>query len=344
MELKQIRECSRLLGIPQQLVTQADVYVLYDAGPAHNEVKVVARCDVDRQHLADQLKHAVAGTAFAKNPIVTRYLGRGFQMAQARFSKSRLFLMSSSATAPVGRVVAGLRKAGLEPHTVLMIPGYADATALSLPHRQHYYDASNAPADLTVTVRTDLSVVGALLNVAIAIYVPAVYLLSIPPMRRFGNERSIPKRLRAKAYRRRSNCIVFGAVAGYFALGLVNVWIGAFGRTVDLWIPFSIFGVTMFVCGSPFVLLALYGVLNTWQPESEPSYEEIRKAAEDARKRARRDPWIASSLQLVVATASFAFGNAMASVGVWQWAWILRAIGVLQTVLAVVRIARLYRK
>lgn len=168
-------------GIPTTLRYSSEVYVLYFAGAAYNEIIILARPEVDPQTLARILDSAIAKTRFESEPVEWEQ-AVDFSAARAHFPNGKIMSLNASTLAPVGFVIAGIKRGGLHPYAILRIPEYATAPILPQPGVRGngtWYYATNFPVDLSLNVSAAVPISSALKAFAAMFSFPVVILLSI---------------------------------------------------------------------------------------------------------------------------------------------------------------------
>ncbi len=174
----------RKFGLKPQfsLPTDRDVYVFYFAGAACDHVAVLARSSVDPRKLAGQLEYACQRTLF-EGKRITWGRNKKYSAAMVSYSTASFGQISSTANAPVGKLMAGLRGAGLNARGILRIGRYAETRGIVFNQRgtalYHWYDISSVPNDLVASVSAKVARRDMFNLLRCFVVVPVVIVLSV---------------------------------------------------------------------------------------------------------------------------------------------------------------------
>ena len=170
------------LPLPSQLSTGREVFLFIRAGAAVLDVRVVAKASMSPEKVAHALAQALEGTEFAGETIEWSQ-GDEFIVVRLLVERGRVGRRHAQLTVPVGRLVVGLKRAGLVPHALLRLPKHVHAPALPFPKEERrfwvQYAVSNASPDFQVTTSANVTTVGIVLLLLSVAFVPMVTTLSL---------------------------------------------------------------------------------------------------------------------------------------------------------------------
>jgi heat shock protein HtpX len=170
------------LPLPSQLSTGREVFLFIHAGAAVLDVRVVAKASMSPEKVAHALAQALEGTEFAGETIEWSQ-GDEFTVVRLLIERGRFGRRHAQLTVPVGRLVVGLKRAGLVPHALLRLPKHVHAPALPFPKEERrfwvQYAVSNASPDFQVTTSANVTTVGIVLLFPLVAFVPLVTTLSL---------------------------------------------------------------------------------------------------------------------------------------------------------------------
>lgn len=240
------------LGIPADLKSPQDLYVLMTPGAAFSEVIVLAKSSVPAQHVAETVEGAVVGTPLA-GPTVEWERDDDFSGALVRQAHGRFGLWSSESQLPVGTIVTRLRAAGYTPHVVVRLGNYLEASPVSYPREalknNVWYNASAAGAADTLSTSARLRPEHLLLTALFVGFVPVMGCLGLLVAQVVGRSRAIPIEKRRKLYPKLAVWPTFAAIAVHLPFVLLYYLTSAAPRTLcDLW-----FGASSVTAMAPFV-------------------------------------------------------------------------------------------
>jgi Zn-dependent protease with chaperone function len=170
------------LPLPSQLSTGREVFLFIRAGAAVLDVRVVAKASMSPEKVAHALAQALEGTEFAGETIEWSQ-GDEFIVVRLLVGRGRFGRRHAQLTVPVGRLVVGLKRAGLVPHALPRLPKHVHASALPFPKEERrfwvQYAVSNASPDFQVTTSANVTTVGIVLLFPLVAFVPLVTTLSL---------------------------------------------------------------------------------------------------------------------------------------------------------------------
>jgi len=170
------------LPLPSQLSTGREVFLFIRAGAAVLDVRVVAKASMSPEKVAHALAQALEGTEFAGETIEWSQ-GDEFTVVRLLVERGRFGRRHAQLTVPVGRLVVGLKRAGLVPHALLRLPKHVHAPALPFPKEERrfwvQYAVSNASPDFQVTTSANVTTVGIVLLLLSVAFVPMITTLSL---------------------------------------------------------------------------------------------------------------------------------------------------------------------
>ncbi len=223
---------------PMALATDRDVYVIYLAGAACNQVTVLAKPTVEPLKLAQALSSACRGTELGKSDVEWGR-DKDYSAARVSYSIAKFGQTSSTANAPVGEIMGGLRAAGLNAHGILRVGRYAQIKGLVFGQRgttrYRWYDISAVPKYVLVSVSAklppyDIAGMGAFL-----LLIPAVGILSFVIAVAVARSGRIPIAKRRSLYPKIVNYPIFTAMFLQFPVGISFMRGPSMIAVGDLW-------------------------------------------------------------------------------------------------------------
>jgi hypothetical protein len=226
------------IGLPSNLKTNNDVYVIISTGGAYTGVRMFGKDSVPGQKLASVLELAVMGTVLADKPI-TWDDNSEYSAASARYSNGQFGNHESSNLVPIGKIVSGIRDRGFNPHVLLRVPKYAVADLLP-PERYstrnyRWYNESSASENRQINVRVALPWYSNLLTFLFVFFVPFITLMSFFLAILITKNSRIPITKRRSIYRKMLIFPVFGAIALHMPFAFIVIRSGILQSVTDLW-------------------------------------------------------------------------------------------------------------
>jgi Zn-dependent protease with chaperone function len=277
------------LPLPSQLSTGREVFLFIHAGAAVLDVRVVAKASMSPEKVAHALAQALEGTEFAGETIEWSQ-GDEFTVVRLLVERGRFGRRHAQLTVPVGRLVVGLKRAGLVPHALLRLPKHVHAPALPFPKEERrfwvQYAVSNASPDFQVTTSANVTTVGIVLLLLFVAFVPMVTTLSLVLAVLIACWQRLPIERRRWLYPKLVIYPTFAAILCHAPLAIFVISFSPYPRTIsDVWFgtlqPSTILGPTVTLALLPCLLAFWLTVPIEWKlfgrPEEKLLAMEKRK-------------------------------------------------------------------
>jgi Zn-dependent protease with chaperone function len=277
------------LPLPSQLSTGREVFLFIRAGAAVLDVRVVAKASMSPEKVAHALAQALEGTEFAGETIEWSQ-GDEFTVVRLLVERGRFGRRHAQLTVPVGRLVVGLKRAGLVPHALLRLPKHVHAPALPFPKEERrfwvQYAVSNASPDFQVTTTATVTTVGIVLLLLLVAFVPMVTTLSLVLAALIACWQRLPIERRRWLYPKLVIYPTFAAILCHAPLAIFVISFSPYPRTIsDVWFgtlqPSTILGPTVTLALLPCLLAFWLTVPIEWKlfgrPEEKLLAMEKRK-------------------------------------------------------------------
>jgi Zn-dependent protease with chaperone function len=277
------------LPLPSQLSTGREVFLFIRAGAAVLDVRVVAKASMSPEKVAHALAQALEGTEFAGETIEWSQ-GDEFTVVRLLIERGRVGRRHAQLTVPVGRLVVGLKRAGLVPHALLRLPKHVHAPALPFPKEERrfwvQYAVSNASPDFQVTTSANVTTVGIVLLLLFVAFVPMVTTLSLVLAVLIACWQRLPIERRRWLYPKLVIYPTFAAILCHAPLTIFVISFSPYPRTIsDVWFgtlqPSTILGPTVTLALLPCLLAFWLTVPIEWKlfgrPEEKLLAMEKRK-------------------------------------------------------------------
>jgi len=277
------------LPLPSQLSTGREVFLFIRAGAAVLDVRVVAKASMSPEKVAHALAQALEGTEFAGETIEWSQ-GDEFTVVRLLVERGRFGRRHAQLTVPVGRLVVGLKRAGLVPHALLRLPKHVHAPALPFPKEERrfwvQYAVSNASPDFQVTTSANVTTVGIVLLLLFVAFVPMVTTLSLVLAVLIACWQRLPIERRRWLYPKLVIYPTFAAILCHAPLTIFVISFSPYPRTIsDVWFgtlqPSTILGPTVTLALLPCLLAFWLTVPIEWKlfgrPEEKLLAMEKRK-------------------------------------------------------------------
>jgi Zn-dependent protease with chaperone function len=277
------------LPLPSQLSTGREVFLFIRAGAAVLDVRVVAKASMSPEKVAHALAQALEGTEFAGETIEWSQ-GDEFTVVRLLIERGRFGRRHAQLTVPVGRLVVGLKRAGLVPHALLRLPKHVHAPALPFPKEERrfwvQYAVSNASPDFQVTTSANVTTVGIVLLLLFVAFVPMVTTLSLVLAVLIACWQRLPIERRRWLYPKLVIYPTFAAILCHAPLAIFVISFSPYPRTIsDVWFgtlqPSTILGPTVTLALLPCLLAFWLTVPIEWKlfgrPEEKLLAMEKRK-------------------------------------------------------------------
>ncbi len=277
------------LPLPSQLSTGREVFLFIRAGAAVLDVRVVAKASMSPEKVAHALAQALEGTEFAGETIEWSQ-GDEFTVVRLLVERGRFGRRHAQLTVPVGRLVVGLKRAGLVPHALLRLPKHVHAPALPFPKEERrfwvQYAVSNASPDFQVTTSANVTTVGIVLLLLFVAFVPTVTTLSLVLAVLIACWQRLPIERRRWLYPKLVIYPTFAAILCHAPLTIFVISFSPYPRTIsDVWFgtlqPSTILGPTVTLALLPCLLAFWLTVPIEWKlfgrPEEKLLAMEKRK-------------------------------------------------------------------
>jgi Zn-dependent protease with chaperone function len=277
------------LPLPSQLSTGREVFLFIRAGAAVLDVRVVAKASMSPEKVAHALAQALEGTEFAGETIEWSQ-GDEFTVVRLLVERGRFGRRHAQLTVPVGRLVVGLKRAGLVPHALLRLPKHVHAPALPFPKEERrfwvQYAVSNASPDFQVTTSANVTTVGIVLLLLFVAFVPMVTTLSLVLAVLIACWQRLPIERRRWLYPKLVIYPTFAAILCHAPLAIFVISFSPYPRTIsDVWFgtlqPSTILGPTVTLALLPCLLAFWLTVPIEWKlfgrPEEKLLAMEKRK-------------------------------------------------------------------
>jgi Zn-dependent protease with chaperone function len=277
------------LPLPSQLSTGREVFLFIRAGAAVLDVRVVAKASMSPEKVAHALAQALEGTEFAGETIEWSQ-GDEFTVVRLLIERGRFGRRHAQLTVPVGRLVVGLKRAGLVPHALLRLPKHVHAPALPFPKEERrfwvQYAVSNASSDFQVTTSANVTTVGIVLLLLFVAFVPMVTTLSLVLAVLIACWQRLPIERRRWLYPKLVIYPTFAAILCHAPLTIFVISFSPYPRTIsDVWFgtlqPGTILGPTVTLALLPCLLAFWLAVPIEWKlfgrPEEKLLAMEKRK-------------------------------------------------------------------
>jgi Zn-dependent protease with chaperone function len=277
------------LPLPSQLSTGREVFLFIHAGAAVLDVRVVAKASMSPEKVAHALAQALEGTEFAGETIEWSQ-GDEFTVVRLLVERGRFGRRHAQLTVPVGRLVVGLKRAGLVPHALLRLPKHVHAPALPFPKEERrfwvQYAVSNASPDFQVTTSANVTTVGIVLLLLFVAFVPMVTTLSLVLAALIACWQRLPIERRRWLYPKLVIYPTFAAILCHAPLTIFVISFSPYPRTIsDVWFgtlqPGTILGPTVTLALLPCLLAFWLAVPIEWKlfgrPEEKLLAMEKRK-------------------------------------------------------------------
>jgi len=277
------------LPLPSQLSTGREVFLFIRAGAAVLDVRVVAKASMSPEKVAHALAQALEGTEFAGETIEWSQ-GDEFTVVRLLVERGRFGRRHAQLTVPVGRLVVGLKRAGLVPHALLRLPKHVHAPALPFPKEERrfwvQYAVSNASPDFQVTTSANVTTVGIVLLLLLVAFVPMVTTLSLVLAVLIACWQRLPIERRRWLYPKLVIYPTFAAILCHAPLAIFVISFSPYPRTIsDVWFgtlqPSTILGPTVTLALLPCLLAFWLTVPIEWKlfgrPEEKLLAMEKRK-------------------------------------------------------------------
>jgi Zn-dependent protease with chaperone function len=277
------------LPLPSQLSTGREVFLFIRAGAAVLDVRVVAKASMSPEKVAHALAQALEGTEFAGETIEWSQ-GDEFTVVRLLVERGRFGRRHAQLTVPVGRLVVGLKRAGLVPHALLRLPKHVHAPALPFPKEERrfwvQYAVSNASPDFQVTTSANVTTVGIVLLLLFVAFVPMVTTLSLVLAVLIACWQRLPIERRRWLYPKLVIYPTFAAILCHAPLTIFVISFSPYPRTIsDVWFgtlqPSTILGPTVTLALLPCLLAFWLAVPIEWKlfgrPEEKLLAMEKRK-------------------------------------------------------------------
>jgi len=277
------------LPLPSQLSTGREVFLFIRAGAAVLDVRVVAKASMSPEKVAHALAQALEGTEFAGETIEWSQ-GDEFTVVRLLVKRGRFGRRHAQLTVPVGRLVVGLKRAGLVPHALLRLPKHVHAPALSFPKEEQrfwvQYAVSNASPDFQVTTSANVTTVGIVLLLLSVAFVPMVTTLSLVLAVLIACWQRLPIERWRWLYPKLVIYPTFAAILCHAPLAIFVISFSPYPRTIsDVWFgtlqPSTILGPTVTLALLPCLLAFWLTVPIEWKlfgrPEEKLLAMEKRK-------------------------------------------------------------------
>jgi Zn-dependent protease with chaperone function len=277
------------LPLPSQLSTGQEVFLFIRAGAAVLDVRVVAKASMSPEKVAHALAQALEGTEFAGETIEWSQ-GDEFTVVRLLVERGRVGRRHAQLTVPVGRLVVGLKRAGLVPHALLRLPKHVHAPALPFPKEERrfwvQYAVSNASPDFQVTTSANVTTVGIVLLLLLVAFVPMVTTLSLVLAVLIACWQRLPIERRRWLYPKLVIYPTFAAILCHAPLAIFVISFSPYPRTIsDVWFgtlqPNTILGPTVTLALLPCLLAFWLTVPIEWKlfgrPEEKLLAMEKRK-------------------------------------------------------------------
>jgi Zn-dependent protease with chaperone function len=277
------------LPLPSQLSTGREVFLFIRAGAAVLDVRVVAKASMSPEKVAHALAQALEGTEFAGETIEWSQ-GDEFIVVRLLVERGRFGRRHAQLTVPVGRLVVGLKRAGLVPHALLRLPKHVHAPALPFPKEERrfwvQYAVSNASPDFQVTTSANVTTVGIVLLLLLVAFVPMVTTPSLVLATLIACWQRLPIERRRWLYPKLVIYPTFAAILCHAPLTIFVISFSPYPRTIsDVWFgtlqPSTILGPTVTLALLPCLLAFWLAVPIEWKlfgrPEEKLLAMEKRK-------------------------------------------------------------------
>lgn len=249
--------------LPMSLQTPRDIYLFVTAGAAYTEVRALALPSVPPPQLAQALAASTSGTALAGRTVT--WSADDYSAALLLTTHSRPLSRSSANVVPVGALVAGLRRAGFSPHTLLRVPRYASGAPLP-PRRRHtiafnWYDQRQVAGLNAVTVRATLSAVDLGMALFFVCFVGLVGTIGLLAANWVGRNERLPVETRRRYLRSLALSPMFLAIGLYApfmvfylrntrSFAIADLWLGS--SSTSSMVPLMVIGCAAMMIILPF--------------------------------------------------------------------------------------------
>jgi Zn-dependent protease with chaperone function len=266
------------LPLPSQLSTGREVFLFIRAGAAVLDVRVVAKASMSPEKVAHALAQALEGTEFAGETIEWSQ-GDEFIVVRLLVERGRFGRRHAQLTVPVGRLVVGLKRAGLVPHALLRLPKHVHAPALPFSKEERrfwvQYAVSNASPDFQVTTSANVTTVGIVLLLLFVAFVPMLTTLSLVLAVLIACWQRLPIERRRWLYPKLVIYPTFAAILCHAPLTIFVISFSPYPRTIsDVWFgtlqPSTILGPTVTLALLPCLLAFWLTVPIEWKLFSRP--------------------------------------------------------------------------
>lgn len=185
------------LGIDKGFDVDHDAYILITAGAAYTKVYAVAP-GILGDELENKLKRAASSTGI-NYKILPHGILREYSVMRLNEFHGRRGAASARNTVHVRELVSAIRSQGIGPHVLLRIPNYASSSRIDLPEqkrpRYNWYNATNSPRNLLVTVNARAPHSFLLLIYYLKFFLPGLALLGfVGGIAMLANRRMTPRR------------------------------------------------------------------------------------------------------------------------------------------------------